>query len=103
MMIKNSFFILSVSVLYTSHLCAMLSLVMPAQRLCTKNVRTLSTKAASPRTIEHIYNDVLKIGDRECSDAYTTSQECQNKGCVRFAQTCAKNIEMQQRAQRKRD
>src|SRR5205085_9754678 len=72
------------------------------QRPCT-HARCTSTNTIEPRTIEHIYNGILNCGGNNCSEAYTTSLECEGEGCVRFAQSSAKNVEMQKRAQRKRD
>lgn len=87
----------------TSQAYAMLCLIKQTQCPYPIYARHISTKIASLRTIENVYSDILKIGDRKCSNAYKMSDMCEGQGCVRFAYTCTKNVEMQQRAQRRRD
>jgi len=99
---RNNVVMLVIVFLSTSHAYAMLCLVKHAQRPCA-HARRVSANTVDSRTIEHIYHDVAKVGDRECTHAFTTTQECNNNGCVRFAITTAKNIQMQQSAQGKRD
>src|SRR5579863_7106279 len=98
---RNSSLMFVIAFLSTSHAYAMLCLVKHAQRPYA-HARRMSANTVDSRTIEHIYHDVAKVGDRECTGAYTTRNECNNRGCVRFAVTTANNIQMQQSAQRKR-
>lgn len=107
---RNSFFIIFVSIICTSSASAMLCLVKKAQRSLRPTIRYASTGVdarSTVRTIEQIYKDVVRIGDRDCSRAFDSLYECSSgcfpSACVRFVKTSAKNMEMQQDAQKKRD